>query len=245
MTVCKLAGIPVAFENRYPYIPRLMQDYLTNEPPMLTLSLTEAEIACEGERGGRLPPITSQEARLAYLEALAFYRKLSVQLPRFGGFFLHAALLAVEGEGIAVAARSGVGKSTHAALWRELLGDGCEILNGDKPLLRRDAGGRFYGYGTPFAGKEGWHKNASVPVRALLLLERGSEDRLTPVTPAEAFPALYAATLAPESEETAALLLPLLSEFLGTVHIFRASVTPRLSAAEAAYRTIFRKELPL
>ena len=245
MTICKLAGIPVAFSNRYPYLPHLLQDYLTSEPPLLTLSLTEAEIAAEGERGGLLPPVTSEEARLAYLESLAFYRKLSLALPRFGGFFLHAVLLAVWGEGIAITARSGVGKSTHAALWRDLLGEGCRILNGDKPLLRRGEDGRFLGYGTPFAGKEGWHENASAPVKTLLLLERGDEDRLTPISPAEAFPALYAATLAPESGESAALLLPLLSEFLGSVRVFRASVTPRLSAAEAAYRTIFRKELPL
>lgn len=244
MTICKLAGIPVAFSNRYPYLPRLLQDYLTSEPPVLTFSLTEAEITAEGERGGSLPPDLSREARLAYLEALAFYRKLSLALPRFGGFFLHAALIAVRGEGIAITARSGVGKSTHAALWRELLGDGCRIPNGDKPLIRRSEAGSFLGFGTPFAGKEGWHENISVPVKTLLLLERGDEDRLTPVSSAEAFPALYAATLAPESGETAALLLPLLSEFLGSVRVFRASVTPRLSAAETAYRTIFQKELP-
>ena len=243
MTVCKLAGLPVAFLNRYPYFPRLMQDYLTEDAPLITLSLSEEEIAAEGARGGRLPPDLSQEAQLAYLEALAFYRKLSLALPRYGGFFLHAALIAAEGEGIAITARSGVGKSTHASLWCDLLSDGCRILNGDKPLIRRCEGG-FLGFGTPFAGKEGRHENASVPVRTLLLLERGSEDRLTPVSSAEAFPALYAATLAPEDTEAAARLLPLLSEFLGSVRVFRASVTPRLSAAETAYRTIFQKELP-
>lgn len=245
MTTCKLAALSVAFDNRYSYLPHLMRDYLTEEPPLLTLSVTDEEILRETEGGRFLPSSLSQEDRMAYLESLALYRKLSSLLPLYGGFFLHSALLSVHGEGIAVAAASGVGKSTHAALWRQYLGDDCLILNGDKPLLRRGEDGRFYGYGTPFAGKEGWHRNASAPMRTLLLLERGSRDRLTPLTPAEAFPALYASVLSPGTKEAAAHLLPLLSDFLTSVQIFRAEVTPAQSAAEVAYHTIFKKEISL
>lgn len=245
MTVCKLAGIPVAFQNRYRYFPYLVQDYLTAEPPLLTVTLSEEEILREEHGGRALPGSLSPDGRMAYLEALAFYRKLSAALPRLGGFFLHAALLEVDGEGIAITAASGVGKSTHAALWRDLLPGRCRILNGDKPLVRRMEDGRFYGFGTPFAGKEGWQTNASAPIRALLLLERGETDRLTPLSAAEAFPTLYAATLAPGDPEAAALLLPLLGEFLEGVRILRASVTKHPSAAVTAYQTIFGKELPL
>ena len=245
MTVCKLAAIPVAFQNRYPYFSRLMQGYLTDETPAITLAVNEEEILREEEGGRMLPPTLSQGARMGYLESLALYRKLASLLPSYGGFFLHSALLSVHGRGIAVAAASGVGKSTHAALWRDLCGDACEILNGDKPLLRQGEDGIFYGYGTPFSGKEGWHKNASAPMHALLLLERGEEDRLTPLTPAEAFPALYASVLAPAGKAAAAQLLPLLGRFLESIRIFRASVTPRPSAAEVAYRTLFGKELSL
>lgn len=242
MTVCKLAGLSVCLANRYPYLPNLLRDYITEEPPLLTLSVTDGEIAAEAAGGQQLPENLDTPAQLSFLEPLAFYRKLCEVLPRYHGFFLHAALLSVHGEGIAISAPSGTGKSTHAVLWRTLLGDACEIVNGDKPLLRRGEDGVFHGYGTPFSGKEGFARNTAVPVRTLLLLERGEEDRLTPMGAAEAFPTLYSATLAPRSEEELARLLPLLSDFLATVRIYRATVTPRLSAAETAYHTLFPTE---
>ena len=242
MTVCKLAGLPVAFANRYPYLPHLLRDYLTEEPPLLTLAATDREIAAEATGGRPTEEALPAPPAMSRLEPLALYRKLAEALPRFNGFFLHAVLLSAHGEGIAITAPSGTGKTTHARLWCDLLGDACEIINGDKPLLRRAEGDGFLGYGTPFCGKERYGRNASVPVRTLLLLERGEEDRLEPITPSEAFPALFAATLAPKSSEALSRLLPLLSEFLGTVRLYRATVTPRPSAVEVAYRTLFSKE---
>ncbi len=232
MTVCKLAGIPIAFHHRYPQFRAHMHEYLTEEAPLLSLSVSDEELAAEmrDERAAEHP---------ASCEALALYRKLCTALPLYGGFFLHAALLSVDGVGIAVTARSGVGKSTHAALWKGMLADRCSILNGDKPLFRRLEDGHFYGYGTPFAGKEGWHKNATVRMGAVLLLERAETDSVTPLVPSEAFPALYAATLAPRSTDSLARLLPLLADFSGDVRFFRAAVTKEPSAAASAYAAIF------
>lgn len=232
MTVCKLAGIPIAFHHRYPQFRVHMQEYLTEEAPLLSLSVSDEEIAAEMKDD-------RAAARPASCESLALYRKLCTALPLYGGFFLHAALLSVDGVGVAITARSGVGKSTHAALWRDMLADRCSILNGDKPLFRRGDDGHFYGYGTPFAGKEGWHKNASVRIGAVLLLERAEVDSMTPLAPQEAFPALYAATLTPRSTDSLAALLPLLADFSEGVRFFRAAVTKEPSAAACAYAAIF------
>ena len=242
MTVCNLAGITVAFENRYPYFSHLMREYRTTGRPTVSVSVTDEEITREAEGASHLPPHLPQAALGAVQEALALYRKFSEALPFFEGFFLHAALFEVGGEGVAVAAPSGNGKSTHLALWRQLLGDRLTVINGDKPLLRRTADGGFLGYGTPFCGKEGWHTNAAVPVRHLILLERADRDRITRLTPGEAFPFLFRATLPPEDEETLALVLPLLHDFLSSVQILRAEVTMDKQAAECAYRAVFGKE---
>lgn len=242
MTVCNLAGITVAFENRYPYFSNLMREYRSTARPTVSVSVTDEEIARESEGARSLPPHLPQEAHAAVREALALYRKFSEALPFLEGFFLHAALFEVGGEGIAVTAPGGTGKSTHLALWRELLGERLTVINGDKPLLRRAREGGFLGYGTPFCGKEGWHTNAAVPIRHLILLERAERDRVTAISPEEAFPALFAATLPPEDEETLALTLPLLHDFLSSVKIFRAEVTMNSTAAEAAFRAVFGKE---
>ncbi len=244
MTTCKLAGIPVAFHHLSPSFAERMRGYLTEEEPLLTIAASREEVLAE-MAAAEPPAFSSEERRYAYYEALSLYRRFAEALPAYGGFFLHAALLSVEGVGIAISARSGVGKSTHAALWRELLGDGCRILNGDKPLLRRGEDGIFYGYGTPFAGKEGWQENASVPLRHLLLLERGEVDRITPLSPDEAFPLLYPSLLLPRDERALSLLLPLAGDFLRSLTIWRASVTKNPSAARTAYKTLLKGERSL
>lgn len=240
MITCRLAGLTVAATPRHPYYARLMRDYLAPDGavPELSLSVTEDEISAEdtGKNAG---------ADRGILEALALYRKLSLALPAFGGFFLHAACLSVDGCGVGILAPSGVGKSTHAARWRELLGERCRIVNGDKPLVRRAEDGRFLAYGTPFCGKEGWQENTSVPLTALLFLERGDTDEIAPLAPEEAFPLLYAASLPPKDKAGLGLLLPLLSELLAHTRLYRVRCTPQLSAAALSYRTIFAKESSL
>ena len=236
MTTCCLAGIDVALKTRYPLLDRLMADYPSaSATPALTLEVSDAEILAEdaGKNQGSSP---------ALLEALALFRKFCLALPAYGGFFFHAACLAVDGRGIAITAPSGVGKSTHAALWRELLGERCRIINGDKPLVRRADGGGFLAYGSPFAGKEGWHENTSVPLSAILFLERSERDAIVPLSPSEAFPLLFASTLPPKDEKTLALLLPLLSELLSGVSLYKLSCTKNPSAAALAYHTLYRKE---
>ncbi len=237
MITCRFAGLAVATTPRFPYYAHLVREYLAPEgtAPDLTLSVTKDEILAEdaGKNAG---------ADAGILEALALYRKLSLTLPAYGGFFLHAACLSVDGCGVALVAPSGVGKSTHAALWCDLLRDRCEIVNGDKPLVRRAEDGRFLAYGTPFCGKEGWQKNTAVPLDAILFLERGERDRIAPITPEEAFPLLYAATLPPRDEATLRLLLPLLSELTSSARLYRVRCTKNPSAAELCYRTIFEKE---
>lgn len=51
-------------------------------------------------------------------------------------FLFHGSCVAVDGEGYLFAAKSGVGKSTHARLWRELLGDRAVMFSDDEPLIR-------------------------------------------------------------------------------------------------------------
>ncbi|MBO7761328.1 MAG: hypothetical protein J6T24_00865 [Clostridia bacterium] len=235
MTVCLLADIPVAFVHRYPHFAEVFAAYRTDLAPALTVSVTEGELTAEAKRNPALPPPA--------LELRALYRKFIATLPAYGGFFLHAAFFTVDGYGIAVCAKSGVGKSTHVALWRDLFSERVRIINGDKPLIRRREDGLFLGYGTPMAGKEGWQENTAAPVRAVLFLARAEEDRVSPLTATEAFPLLLSALPPAERSEDLSALLPLTSEFLSSVRLFRAEVTPRLPAAALAYRAILEKEI--
>jgi serine kinase of HPr protein (carbohydrate metabolism regulator) len=57
-------------------------------------------------------------------------------MPYYDTFLFHGSAIAVDGVGYLFTAKSGTGKSTHARLWRELLGARAVMVNDDKPLLR-------------------------------------------------------------------------------------------------------------
>ena len=233
MTICRFADITVGFENRHPYFPQFVKEYsVASKEPELWISVTDEEITTEEKAAGEALK------HPALLEATALWRRFCHRLPELDAFLLHAACLAVDGCGIAFSAPSGVGKSTHIAHWCDILGQRCRVINGDKPILRRGRDGDFLGYGTPFCGKEDWQENSSVPLRTLCFLERGTENRVTPMTSAEAFPLLFAAVPAPESEGELALLLPLLSDFLSHLALYRITCTERPEAARLAIEAL-------
>lgn len=237
MTVCRFADLTVGFLHRYPYFSHFVREYtVTDAEPELEIAVTDEEILAEAATAG------NGATAPAPLEAIALWRKFCHTLPGYGAFLLHAACLAVNGRGIMFSAPSGTGKSTHAAHWCSLLGKRCTVINGDKPILRRD-GNRFLGYGTPFCGKEDQQENSSVPIHALFFLERGDEDRVLPLTPSEAFPLLFSAALAPKDSEELSLLLPLISELLFGISLYRIICTPRPEAAQLAIKTVLSEDL--
>lgn len=104
------------------------------------------------------------------------------------GVLLHASLIKYAGEAIAFTGPSGVGKSTHAALWKHHLG--ATIINGDRAALRHtDAG--WIAYGSPYAGTSGIYCRDQAPLRAIVVLQQAPENRLQRLTPAEALRHLY------------------------------------------------------
>ena len=100
-----------------------------------------------------------------------------------GMLVLHSSYIVTrQGQGILFSGPSGIGKSTQAALWQCYAG--AEIVNGDRALVRPDTGtvsGVFY------AGTSGICRNVTAPLQAVVLLEQGSENRITALRPQEAF----------------------------------------------------------
>lgn len=162
-------------ENKYDYIRSLCDGYIL--PPDTAadceVSVSDGEIAAEhGEGEGTFPP--------SYLESLAVYRKIAEFVSGREGLLMHGVLMEVRGAGILLCARSGVGKTTHSRLWQTVLGDECRIINGDKPIVRRMADG-FFGYGTPWCGKEHVSENRRVPLRAIAFVERSEKNETVSV----------------------------------------------------------------
>ena len=96
-------------------------------------------------------------------------------LPERGRFMLHASYIVHCGEAILFAAPSETGKSTQARFWRDERG--AEIVNEDRVILSREDG-VFYAHGAWAMGTAGVTENVSAPLRAVVLLGQGEENRV-------------------------------------------------------------------
>ena len=99
---------------------------------------------------------------------------------------LHGSCIRVNGKAIIFSAPSGTGKSTHTNLWMENV-DGVEFINDDTPVIRLDKGEAVYACGSPWSGKTQLNSNISAPLAAIVLLERGVENKIERVGNIEAF----------------------------------------------------------
>lgn len=100
-----------------------------------------------------------------------------------GMLVLHSAYIVTPaGEAILFSGPSGIGKSTQAALWERCAG--ARVVNGDRALVdvgKKTANGIFY------SGTSGISENVTAPVRAIVLLGQGSENRVFVPSPQAAF----------------------------------------------------------
>ena len=134
-----------------------------------------------------------------------------------GGFAVHASSIVHEGWGLAFSAESGTGKSTHTGLWMETY-PGTYILNDDAPALRLKDG-TWYMYGTPWAGTTGINENVAVPLKALVFLERSTENTIRDASTPEAIRRLFEAIIHPMSDEVTDIIFDLVSSFISNSKI--------------------------
>ena len=113
---------------------------------------------------------------------------METMLLQHNGLLLHASLINYNGFCIAFTGPSGVGKSTQAALWAEVMN--AQILNGDRAALRLTGDG-WRAYGSPYAGTSGIYRRGGAPLKAIVVLGQSDENSLREMSPAEAFGKLY------------------------------------------------------
>ena len=241
----KLAGLTVAVRTLYPETHRLWAAYRTDEETAAfavetrpsDLDLEAAQIAREAERDGTPVPCCSP----GKLEQTAVYRKIAEGMLAYDRLVFHGSCVAVDGRGYLFAARSGTGKSTHAALWEELLGARAEIVNDDKPILHIRADG-VTAYGTPYNGKHRRGRNMAAPLSAVCLLERAAENRIAPIPREQAYPLLVQQAYRPRNALLLERTMRLIDRLSRCVRLYRLGCTPELSAAEAAWNAMGGEE---
>lgn len=196
----------------------------------------------------RLPQITIKVdpqlvlSRMPELETLEMAEYLATGdvfaggLLRNAGMMLHASCISYGGQAVCFSAPPGVGKSTHTEKWVRLFG--AQILNDDKPALRR-LGGGWHAFGTPWSGKHDLSVNRGAGLKAICFLFRGEENRIEPLTPAQALPLLMSQTVFRLGRGGMERLLELADRLLREVPIWRIECTPEDAAAEFVRAALF------
>lgn len=101
---------------------------------------------------------------------------------------IHASCVRHGGVAYCFVARSGTGKSTHAAMWLNYV-DGTDLINDDNPVVRIEDG-EVWVYGSPWSGKTPCHRNLRVRLGAITRIERAEANSVERLDDTHAFASL-------------------------------------------------------
>ena len=213
------------------------KDYIADfDTPHISVLVTSDDINSERERAiaeCKRKNVPYRRSSDEYLETLALYRKIAEALLAYDILLFHGSAVAVDGVAYIFTAKSGTGKSTHAALWREMLGERAVMINDDKPLIRVTDSDMTV-FGTPWNGKHALGENIAVPLRAICILERAEENSIRECG-MEEFPRILSQTYTVSSPDSMKKIMELVDKLLHRVKLYKlyCNITPE--AAELSY----------
>ncbi len=224
---------------KYDYMKDFMKEYIVDDNeelkfniPKLKVSEEEIEYEQEGyeERFDR-----------GYLETLAILRKLSEYLSLQNVILFHGVAMTYKEQCYIISAKSGTGKSTHAALWKKYVTDGqVDIINGDKPFIRMEED-TFTVYGTPWCGKEGYHINKKAPLAGIIFIERGTDNVIEKADERFAVEQLFRQIHM--TNQGAANVLGVCDRIIKKVPIYRLSCDMSRKAVEVSFKGVTNNTL--
>ncbi len=202
---------------------------ITPEDLQLELAASLREDAAEGK-----PPRSCSEP---HLETLALQRKITACLFAHNILLFHGSAVAVDGAAYLFVAKSGTGKSTHSALWRQLLGERAVMVNDDKPFLEilED---RVLVHGSPWNGVHRQGNKICVPLKAICILQRGAVNKIEPISAKDSVFMLLQQSSKPQNSALTGAYMDLLDTLSKNVAFYRLSCNTDIEAAQVAYDTM-------
>lgn len=232
-----IAGYCIEICSMYGQVHALCRDYKCDDTPRFVVKTEQGDIDYERECSAAEDRAAGRAVREfpdSYLETLAVYRKIADGLLEHDTLLFHGSCIAVEGAAYLFTAKSGTGKSTHTALWREYFGERAVMVNDDKPLIRLTAEGAVV-YGTPWRGKHDLGENISMPLRAVCVLERAEDNHICTVEKRSIYPMLLQQTHRPADPGKMAKTLMLIDRLCASVGLYRLGCNMQIQAAKVAY----------
>ncbi len=151
-------------------------------------------------------------------------------------FILHSSYIATEEGAILFTAPSGGGKTTQSDLWVEHRD--ARIINGDKTAVGFDEDG-WNAYGLPISGSSSYYLNETHPIKAIVILEKASENRLFELGVA-GFSRIFSQTIMSSwDKEFCEKVMDLVIKACSEIPIYLYQCTKTSDAVEYLYEHIF------
>ena len=227
----KVAGLNVEVGYKYPTMVKQAEYYKTDfEKADITIDIPEETLVSLQKEN---PHLSMDDCEYIFTGARFYESVLD-----FGGMLLHSSCIMTDGYAYMFTADSGVGKSTHAGLWRKYLGDDkVKVINDDKPVIRIK-GDEVFACGTPWSGKTDMNMDIKAPIGAVVCVERAEKSFVERITPSVAIPLLMQQTLRPREIDKMNTLLDVLNKLLTNVPVYRLGCDISKEAFEVCYNTV-------
>lgn len=211
-----------------------LSDYIAPDAEYVDFSVTVTDEDIDREVENAVGVENKLRYSRVYLERLAILRKISGEILSRGAFLMHGAVIEYMGRGYLFGAASKIGKTTHILLWQELFGeDKVHIINGDKPILRL-IDGKFYAYGTPWCGKEGFNTNTRVELSAVCFVKRAKQNSIVGISETQALQNVFAQIMVVDSADFEKQV-ELVGELIERVPMYNLYCNKDVEAARVAY----------
>ena len=155
-----------------------------------------------------------------------------------GYYAVHSASILYKGKAWLFSGHSGMGKSTHTAMWHEQLG--VPYLNGDLNLIGRKDG-KMVVCGIPWCGTSEIYTTGDYELGGIVLLGRDTKDRVEPLTMYEKIMRVMQRMISPVwKEELLEKNLQSAKEIAKEVPVLHLFCTKEISAVETIKKEIDR-----
>ena len=226
----ELAGVVIEIDNINNHVKEYCKDWLTDASPNFRVKVTNDEIDAYVRQRGVTPDVA---------ERVLLYRLVYARLTEYGKFLLHSGAISYKGNGVAFVASRGVGKTTHAMLWKHTYWNDVEFINGDKPLISIE-NGKIMAYSTPWRGKECLGEKICAPLSAIVFLERGETPEIKKISVEEAVTRMANQTIAPLDRSYDKMFADNIALMLKSLPLYAAKVNTDKESAIIVKDYIFK-----
>ena len=236
--IVELSDKYIEINSVHDELKNFFRDYLvTDVTSDCSVSLSTEDILAEQEA------TSENQFSPTYLETLALLRKLAEILPSYNRILMHGASISYNEHAYLFTAPSGTGKSTHIRLWKKYLGDDVKIVNGDKPFISLEDEPLIYG--SPWAGKENWHRNCKMPLKGICFVQRGTTNSIRKIEASDCLSLLFKQVYLPADTLAAGLTLELIDTLIKKVPLYVLTCDMSEDAVKCSFEALTGLSYPV